>query len=299
MLLSLPTELVEPIVRPSLPEGITGNTYAERQATLRALCLVSKKLHDVVQPILERMSSRLRFLVAVQAAATWKQLATVLPRLTALRELRLGTMTVDLSIVEALPNLQTLVLFHVHCEPWTTVAFRGVTELTFHESTVEDDLALLTAAAFPALEILNVDYDTFTMEPLDDLLLDRLTTLRLLNADAAPTCLATSRRLVICTFFKKEPAVQVSRIKDSIQAHTQSKTSVSTMYLPRQLFAPGGTPESTQEALLEACRTAGVEVVLHDAELQYGMVVAPLAFVEFARERKAWIEAEKAEQGQQ
>ncbi|GAA5953083.1 hypothetical protein JCM10213_002631 [Rhodosporidiobolus nylandii] len=53
MLLSLPVELVERIVRLALPVDPASRTYRRRQATLRACCLVSSGMKDVAQPILE------------------------------------------------------------------------------------------------------------------------------------------------------------------------------------------------------------------------------------------------------
>jgi hypothetical protein len=52
MLLSLPVELVERIVRLSLRDTVTRTSYDERQATLLAFCLVHTHLRQIAQPIL-------------------------------------------------------------------------------------------------------------------------------------------------------------------------------------------------------------------------------------------------------
>jgi hypothetical protein len=52
MLLRLPTELIERTIRLSLPAESTSTTYADRQTTLRNLCLVNSRLRDIAQPVL-------------------------------------------------------------------------------------------------------------------------------------------------------------------------------------------------------------------------------------------------------
>ncbi|GAA5865469.1 hypothetical protein JCM8547_001255 [Rhodosporidiobolus lusitaniae] len=124
MLLSLPTELVQHTVRLSLPEDITGNTYAERQATLSALCLVSKNLRNVVQPMLdevrwfgvaraikgqskeektaiERVAGRLKTLGWEATSTTRPEVLPFLPLLTALRWLCLSSVELDLGALSS------------------------------------------------------------------------------------------------------------------------------------------------------------------------------------------------------
>jgi hypothetical protein len=52
MLLKLPTELIERVVRLSIPIETTSTTYADRQTLLRNLCLVNSPLRDIAQPVL-------------------------------------------------------------------------------------------------------------------------------------------------------------------------------------------------------------------------------------------------------
>ncbi|GAA6031159.1 hypothetical protein JCM8097_004033 [Rhodosporidiobolus ruineniae] len=56
MLLSLPVELVERILRLALPEEVTPRTYGQRQSSLRSVCLVSSALRRLAQPILEEVA---------------------------------------------------------------------------------------------------------------------------------------------------------------------------------------------------------------------------------------------------
>ncbi|BGP15231.1 hypothetical protein JCM10213_000817 [Rhodosporidiobolus nylandii] len=53
MLLSLPVELVERIVRLAVPQEYSSATYLERQDTLRSLCLVCRDLFPLAQRVLE------------------------------------------------------------------------------------------------------------------------------------------------------------------------------------------------------------------------------------------------------
>ncbi|BGP15199.1 hypothetical protein JCM10213_000850 [Rhodosporidiobolus nylandii] len=55
MLLFLPVELVERIVRLAVPQGYSSATYLERQDTLRSLCLVCRDLLPLAQRVLEEM----------------------------------------------------------------------------------------------------------------------------------------------------------------------------------------------------------------------------------------------------
>lgn len=75
-LLSLPTELLEHIVRLSLPEKATRITYHTRQTCLRHLTLVSKRFHVVVQPILEEATKA----SAVANPKTWNRAVDKLQR---------------------------------------------------------------------------------------------------------------------------------------------------------------------------------------------------------------------------
>jgi hypothetical protein len=122
MLLSLPTELIQRIVRLATPDEITSSTYQHRQDTLRSLCLVNQLLRELAQPVLEeamvvrkattwrsrggpsgeRAAGKLRFLwVQEDATIEWEfdlpslepLLATVTTlRLSSVKEVRVGTL---------------------------------------------------------------------------------------------------------------------------------------------------------------------------------------------------------------
>jgi len=49
---SLPTELVRQIIESSVPSTFHSTTYKDRQATLRSLCLVSRRFLSIAQPML-------------------------------------------------------------------------------------------------------------------------------------------------------------------------------------------------------------------------------------------------------
>ncbi|BGP15314.1 hypothetical protein JCM10213_002627 [Rhodosporidiobolus nylandii] len=173
MLLSLPFELVERILRLALPDEITSTTYGERQATLRACCLVSNGLRDVAQPLLEeallvrdytvwdeaqetlsRLSKRLRFL---WVAGRWEDkaddFAALLSECTALRDLRLCSWRAfDLCALKVMSGLRRLVLDGIHLDG-TICPLPDVAELSlsYVSATCEGQQALLTPTTFPSL----------------------------------------------------------------------------------------------------------------------------------------------------
>ncbi|BGP15328.1 hypothetical protein JCM10213_005258 [Rhodosporidiobolus nylandii] len=179
MLLSLPVELVERIVRLALPDEITSTTYGERQATLRACCLVSSGLRAIAQPILEealwirgytewdkaqeklsRRPQRLRFL---WVGEHWEEkadnFAALLSACTGLRELRLcGWRAFNLCTLKDLTRLRCLVLDDVNLVG-VTCPFPSVTELSLSYVlvTAEGRQALLTPTTFPSLRHLTFD----------------------------------------------------------------------------------------------------------------------------------------------
>jgi hypothetical protein len=53
MLLKLPVELIERVVRFTTPDEITSKTYQQRQDALLSLCLVNSLLLDIARPVLE------------------------------------------------------------------------------------------------------------------------------------------------------------------------------------------------------------------------------------------------------
>jgi len=49
---SLPTELVRQIIESSVPSTFHSTTHKDRQSTLRSLCLVSRQIRSIAQPLL-------------------------------------------------------------------------------------------------------------------------------------------------------------------------------------------------------------------------------------------------------
>ncbi|GAA5850261.1 hypothetical protein JCM8547_001065 [Rhodosporidiobolus lusitaniae] len=227
MLRSLLTELVEPIVHLSLPEDITGNTYSERQATLRALGLVSRKLRTVAQPILDEV-------VWVNGERKWRAEHQEQLKRTA-SMLRLAGFDTNLAELAGLPNLRVLMLFGI---------------------AARDDVNTTSSPASRSLQATSV-------------LLDYSTYLRL-----TPSSESWTRRNT------GSPSICLS--------NDLSPSQVEVISL-----------RTSMHKLLSTCQEKGVEVVFHDFDERY-IPVAPRHFIEFARERKARIEAERAaEQGQQ
>ncbi|BGP15319.1 hypothetical protein JCM10213_002622 [Rhodosporidiobolus nylandii] len=181
MLLSLPVELVERIVRLALPVDITSTTYGERQATLKACCLVSSGMRDVAQPLLEEallvrdytvwdeaqetlsgLSKRLRFLWAQEH---WEEkaddFAALLSECTGVRDLRLCSWRVfDLCTLMDITGLRRLVLDEVHLHG-AICPLPSVTELSLRRvgAPVEGRQALLTPKTFPSLRHLTFTPD--------------------------------------------------------------------------------------------------------------------------------------------
>ena len=52
---SLPTELIQQIIESSVPSTYHTSTYRERTSTLYALCLVSRRIRLIAQPILQEI----------------------------------------------------------------------------------------------------------------------------------------------------------------------------------------------------------------------------------------------------
>ncbi|BGP15277.1 hypothetical protein JCM10213_008301 [Rhodosporidiobolus nylandii] len=173
MLLSLPIELVERVVRLALPVDITSTTYGERQATLRACCLVSSGMRDVALPILEealwirrdtewdeaqgmlsRMSKRLRFLwIATHWEEKADDFAALLSSCKGLRQLRLCNQhAFDLCTLKDLTVLRRLGLCDLYLDN-STCALPQVKELSLWclNTTGQDPQAILTPATFPSL----------------------------------------------------------------------------------------------------------------------------------------------------
>ncbi|BGP15301.1 hypothetical protein JCM10213_002984 [Rhodosporidiobolus nylandii] len=183
MLLSLPSELVERVVRLPEPDEITLRTYGERQDTLRALCLVSKALRAVVQPILEEVlfaksntdawtrvkeplaanPSRARHLRLcadwqwrLHKGYIWKDLLiNVLPTLTMLRQLHITSFQgLQLSVLQNLPHLTRLVIVECAIEAEPFVLPRVVELACLYLQHISAASTFLSTTTFPSLQTL-------------------------------------------------------------------------------------------------------------------------------------------------
>ncbi|GAA5822106.1 hypothetical protein JCM11251_004859 [Rhodosporidiobolus azoricus] len=130
MLLSLPNELVDRIIRHAIPAEYSSDTYGERQATLCDLCVVNRKMRNLAQPILEEVvkvsigeslvpvkqplksalaRKHLRVLALASGAVDIQDYAA---DLASLRDVRLCNMELtDVTWLERLPCLRNLVLY--------------------------------------------------------------------------------------------------------------------------------------------------------------------------------------------
>ncbi|GAA6031073.1 hypothetical protein JCM8097_003991 [Rhodosporidiobolus ruineniae] len=192
MLLDLPPELIEHILRLALPSSHTHPTYQNRQALLRSCCLVSFTLRNVAQPLLEEVA-HLRS--SKKREQYWKRCEERRPELRqlevdgqfnehgvlppdilrhcqALRYLCVsGIQTVDLSGLAGLPNLRFLRL--MHASVWTTRSIMPhVVELSYEHGSPDSPVVrgFITSAVFPSLRLLSSNVhptDTALLEHLD------------------------------------------------------------------------------------------------------------------------------------
>ncbi|GAA5918502.1 hypothetical protein JCM6882_001358 [Rhodosporidiobolus microsporus] len=146
MLLSLPTELVEHIVRLAIPSTPFSTTYAERQKALTSLCLVCRQLKPVAQAVLQEVVRLKRpGLAGSQVSVNGA---------TVLRDVRFHQLEdkVDLSLLESLVFLDCLTV--TACSV-TSSLFRlqSVTQLTWVRSTFSTTIRPrpFTLAHFPHL----------------------------------------------------------------------------------------------------------------------------------------------------
>ncbi|GAA5857064.1 hypothetical protein JCM8547_007939 [Rhodosporidiobolus lusitaniae] len=94
----------------------------------------------------------------------------------------------------------------------------------------------------------------------------------------------------------------IRRLTESILKLDSSHSVVPTIYLPNRLNPEVSTDAESDPAiwvLLEACQSRGIQVHFVEFEDDYGATVIPRAFLEYAKERKARMEAEQAAEGQQ
>ncbi|GAA5904726.1 hypothetical protein JCM6882_008358 [Rhodosporidiobolus microsporus] len=171
MLLTLPTELIEHIVRLAIPPEYSSATYLERQDTLRELCLVCRDLRSVAQPVLGEMV-RVSKEVTVERVKELFQSTQAKRRIrvlalqgeevdfdvlggdcTKLQDVRMsGLGGIDLTPLEKFPALSSLVL--KECEVHDhSVSLVGLTSLTWSDSNSSSELpaAFLRPANVPLL----------------------------------------------------------------------------------------------------------------------------------------------------
>jgi hypothetical protein len=140
MLLKLPVELIQRIVRLSTPEEITSWTYQPRQGTLRNLCLVNSLPLAIAQPVLEEAlwvndrerwertaaqlsksgTARLRFLWVNEESSSpseWKDVEPFLPLLRSIRELRLADLgPIDLDRIAVMSSKSCHLSFRIRAD---------------------------------------------------------------------------------------------------------------------------------------------------------------------------------------
>ncbi|GAA6031183.1 hypothetical protein JCM8097_004049 [Rhodosporidiobolus ruineniae] len=199
---SLPVELVEYILELAVPTNVTSTTYADRQALLRILSLVSSSVRAVTQPQLDAVvyitdeepwkaymrsvahrTSTVELLWVTSGATTWKELAAFLPRCKALRELRLFDFDdVDLSCLSGLEHLQYLSLEEVTL---TSVDFvlPHVMSLSYYVQCYQtyDEYPKITPSSFPSLRHLAICPATTDEYLVDGLLAQQLDHLHALD----------------------------------------------------------------------------------------------------------------------
>ncbi|BGP15310.1 hypothetical protein JCM10213v2_003271 [Rhodosporidiobolus nylandii] len=160
MLLSLPVELVERIVRLALPVDPASRTYRRRQATLRACCLVSSGMKDVAQPILEEALwiRHDRGIIWDEARAKLSRTSKRL-RFLGLRELHLcGWRRFSLCTLKGLADLRYLILSCVHLDSsLCTLPQIEESSIDCVHAPVEVRPAILTPTTFPSLQHLALD----------------------------------------------------------------------------------------------------------------------------------------------
>ncbi|GAA6033643.1 hypothetical protein JCM8097_004362 [Rhodosporidiobolus ruineniae] len=293
MLLSLPVELVERILRLALPDEITSSTYTDRQSTLRSLCLVSSALRRLAQPILEQavylksieafkvyekvtvsQNERVRFFWSSVAGLPYPCLAAILERCVNLRDFRLA-------------NMQKFDYRYLH----------NTTEITLcHCAAVPSGPIMpLSPSSFPALRraaLFHSDaaFDSHLLGQLEVVLTSKYgrKTLGLgstsacqilhdigsedLDEDDFP---ATSKSCPACRIFESDDGTVAA-----------SDMRLRLLYLPSS-FSPDHftKPKHRErvEGFLAVCTARGIEVDFEDTDEAAGAPLVSPKFVEYAR----------------
>ncbi|GAA6031028.1 hypothetical protein JCM8097_003968 [Rhodosporidiobolus ruineniae] len=193
MLLALPPELVEHILRLALPEQTTRATYRTRQAMLRSCCLASSSLRAVAQPMLEafvffqidkhrqqyvkhhqgeKLGIRVLQLEARQRNQPVLRLfSPFITRCHALRHLSVsGVPEIDLKCLEDLPNLHSLRL--ASATSWVApCVLPRIVELSYQCNAADPRTAhaIVASSTFPSLRLL-----CSNVVPCDSVLLKQL-----------------------------------------------------------------------------------------------------------------------------
>ncbi|GAA5849224.1 hypothetical protein JCM8547_006483 [Rhodosporidiobolus lusitaniae] len=138
MLLSLPPELVEHIVRLLEPITITSKSYQQRQDILRALCLVSSALKEIAQPVIEEAApwpgSWAESVRKERSEAEYRKLCRLSMHL---EEVQLDVFDdFDLSCLSGCPHLRRLILNNCTLLPLRHALTR-IVELTVNNTPVD------------------------------------------------------------------------------------------------------------------------------------------------------------------
>ncbi|BGP15228.1 hypothetical protein JCM10213v2_003188 [Rhodosporidiobolus nylandii] len=317
MLLSLPVEVVERVVRLALPVEITSTTYGERHATLKTCCLVSSGMRTVAQPILEealwirerrttrwheaekilsRLAKRLRFL---WVAEHWEEkaddFAAILRSCNRLRELRLcGWRAFSLQTLKDLPVLRRLGLCDLRLDG-STCALHHVEELSLWclSTAGQDSQAILTPATFPSVRHLTFSGDVAGSPFPVPSLVSSLTSIAISEFDIAhdPTAYehpSTPRLLLRGPDWPENPS---NDILGDLAEDLEDRTLQSS---PQSAFAsstslPPSLPASACDNLARfqrACAAHGIAVETEDHDDEYGSWDISPKFAAHAEDKK-------------
>ncbi|GAA5865489.1 hypothetical protein JCM8547_001262 [Rhodosporidiobolus lusitaniae] len=285
MFLSLPTELVQHTVRLSLPQDITSDTCADWQSTFQTLRLVSRKLRDIAQPILDetqwyarqgcvwneeakerlmQKASNLKFLVFSSSNENSDEIIAFLPRFNALTELRLSLVETNVSALSNLSNLRTLAFDDV-CIPRGPPCVLGAVQtwrLTTNKLRAEQQA------------VLSLD------------LLEQLACLALIQ----PSSIYPWSDLIPATCTVLADFWHDRQLAESVQG--------SSPFLHCRANCVKGRNVVGMDGLITSVLKLDPSIHFVGFEEDYGATVIPRAFLVHTKERKAKIEAEQAAEQQ-
>ncbi|GAA5902845.1 hypothetical protein JCM6882_009141 [Rhodosporidiobolus microsporus] len=320
MLLSLPIELIEHIVRLAAPPDHSSATYLERHDTLRELCLVCRGLRNVVQPVLGEVR-RLRVLALESVDFA---LNLVGEECTKLEDVRLFCCyAVDLMTLERSPALRNLVLNE--CELLDTpIGLPALIPLTWsdsHSSDV-DPIGFLRPTSVPSLRRINhfvegqeAGIDDEPNLALPPALLAQLSplvatyppagvpvagSLPLVLLEAPLTNLSSSNfqshlsrnahhvRIFVTIYAINAPCALLLLTAALSPANTPS-TSLRLLYLPTAYSPPSCIDDNIAtkvSKLIAVCTARGIAVDCEDTDEGPGVSLPSPKFAEYARRRR-------------